>query len=251
MWLTDLAATARSSGLTVVEAPMWLGRGHGPMTGVRSVMVHHTAGPSAGDMPSLPVLIDGRPDLAGPLCHLGLARSGTVHVVAAGLAWHAGAVTDPTVLGNDWSIGIECEATGTAPWPPAQRAALVALCVALCRRWGLDASRVVGHKEAAIPPGRKIDPNLDMPALRADIAAVLNPATPGGIDVNLTDRLPDYYTPTTTDTLSVADTMAWGTAHAANARDAARDAARATAVLVEALRVLSVRVEQIAAKVGA
>lgn len=56
-------------------------------------------------------------------------------------------------------------------------------------------------------------------------AAPPTTSTPGG-DVELTDRLPDAFTATPGDTLSVADTLAFACAHAAFAR---RDAAAALA----------------------
>ena len=57
---------------------------------VRGVMCHHTAGPKDGNMPSLGIVTNGRPDLAGPLSQLCLGRDGTFFVVAAGRASHAG-----------------------------------------------------------------------------------------------------------------------------------------------------------------
>ena len=106
--LLDLPDVARSAGLQVVEVDGWRTRSHGPMdaSGPRAVVVHHTAGPSSGDAPSLATVRDGRPDLAGPLAHFLLARSGTVHVVAAGLCWHTGA-TFERWQGNAYAIGIE------------------------------------------------------------------------------------------------------------------------------------------------
>jgi hypothetical protein len=41
-------------------------------------------------MPSLRLLIKRRSDCPGPLCNVGLARSGAVYVIAAGRANHAG-----------------------------------------------------------------------------------------------------------------------------------------------------------------
>lgn len=166
MWLTDLADTLRAAGLTVVEEPGWRTRGHGEMTSVQTILCHHTAGPTGGDAPSLAVVRDGRSGLAGPLAQLVLARSGAVHVVAAGLCWHAG-VTLERLQGNAYAIGIEAEATGTGAWPDTQMHAYVDLCAALCRRYELGPDRVLGHKEVCDPPGRKIDPNLDMHAFRA------------------------------------------------------------------------------------
>jgi hypothetical protein len=171
--LTDLADVARSAQLHVVELDRWPARGHGPMnpSGPRTVTVHHTAGPATGDAPSLGVVRDGRPDLAGPLAHYLLARSGTVYVVAAGLAWHTGRTREPWQA-NAYSIGIEVENAGTPTdrYPAEQLEALRRLCRALCDHYGIPIPRVLGHREICAPPGRKIDPlpeTLDMRAFRA------------------------------------------------------------------------------------
>jgi hypothetical protein len=176
MWLTDLADIARDAGLPVKEVDGWQLRGHGPLAGVRAVICHHTAGPATGDMPSLDVIVKGRPGLEGPLCNLGLSRNGTVYVVAAGMAWHAGVVVSPTTQGNEWTIGIEAEATGLTTWPTVQYDAYVRLCRALIDHYGLSPDRVLGHKEVASPQGRKTDPNFDMQDFRA---ALTGAATAG------------------------------------------------------------------------
>ena len=163
--LNDLATAVRKSGLPVVETQGWKSRGHGPFTVVETIVCHHTAGPSSGNMPSLGVVKDGRPGLSGPLCNLGLARDGTVYVVAAGIAWHAGVVRS-SAYQNTHAIGIEAEATGTGPWSSVQMDAYAKLCRALCDHYGIPVSRVLGHKEVCSPPGRKIDPNFDMGAFR-------------------------------------------------------------------------------------
>src|SRR5882672_9883013 len=86
-WLSqDLYAC----GLTVFEVLAGQNRGHGEEGKVLGVLCHHTCGPLHGDLPDLNVLIDGRPDLGGPLCNLGLGRSGHYWMIAAGKGWHAG-----------------------------------------------------------------------------------------------------------------------------------------------------------------
>lgn len=170
-YLTDLADAARKSGLKVVEEPGWKSRGHGPMVDVRTIVCHHTAGPTVGNMPSLGVVRDGRTGLRGPLSHLTLARDGTVYVVAAGLCYHAGAV-GRTAHSNGYAIGIEAEATGVTSWPAVQMDAYARLCAALATHYDVALSHIVGHKEIATPKGRKIDPNFSMPAFRSRVAAV-------------------------------------------------------------------------------
>ena len=96
--LTDLADILRGAGLAVVERPGWRTRGHGQMSGVRCVVLHHTAGPATGEAPSLGVVENGRPGLTGPLAQLVLGRSGTWYVVAAGLCHHTGATFEPRFI---------------------------------------------------------------------------------------------------------------------------------------------------------
>jgi len=169
MILTDIGIPLVRAGLDIVEVSGWEARGHGALKAVDTIVCHHTAGPSTGDHPSLGVVTSGRPDLAGPLCNLFLARSGTWYLVAAGLAWHAGAVLTPT-YGNGYSIGIEAEATGVSTWPAAQLESYERGCAALAEWYGVPTARVLGHKEVCDPPGRKVDPNLDMSAFRSAVA---------------------------------------------------------------------------------
>jgi len=170
MMLLDLVDAVRSSGLFVVEEPGWRTRGHGPMSSVQSIICHHTAGPATGDAPSLGVVRDGRGDLPGPLAHLVLARSGVVHVVAAGLCFHAGPTFEPWQA-NANAVGIEAEATGHDAWPADQYAAYARLCRALADHYNVPVARVLGHREVAKPAGRKVDPNFDMAAFRAAVTS--------------------------------------------------------------------------------
>lgn len=173
MMLTDLGAACRAAGLNVVETPGWQTRGHGGMTAVNTVVCHHTAGPKTGEIPSLGVVTNGRSDLPGPLCNLALGRSGTVYVVAAGLAYHAGVVLNNNES-NGHAIGIEAEATGVDAWTPVQYQAYARLCAGLARWYRLPLSAIMGHKEVCSPRGRKIDPNFDMPAFRNTVAGYMN-----------------------------------------------------------------------------
>lgn len=172
MWLTDLAAAARTSGLRVVEVQGWQDRGVGPMASVSSIIAHHTATGSdaSGDYPTLRVVRDGRAGLGGPLSQLGLGRSGTVYVIAAGLCYHAGVVHQPWQA-NAHAVGIEAEHPGAGtPWPRVQYDAYVRLCSALAAHYRVPVSRVLGHKEVAKPVGRKSDPSFDMTIFRAALS---------------------------------------------------------------------------------
>lgn len=173
MLLLDLADACRKSGLPVIEVDGWRTRGHGPFAGVNSVIVHHTATPktATGDYPSLRIVRDGRSDLPGPLSQLGLGRDGTVYVIAAGVAYHAGKTFYPRQ--DNWhAIGIEAEHDGLSAWDPVQHSAYVRLVAALVEHYGVALSNVQGHKEVAYPPGRKVDPNFDMTEFRARVKRV-------------------------------------------------------------------------------
>ena len=180
MYLTDLAAACRKSGLPVVEVPGWKTRGHGGMKGVNSVLVHYTAtsNRAKGNYPTLNVIIKGHGSLQGPLSQLGLGRDGTVYVIAAGRCYHAGQTASPGIQGNSYSIGIEAEHSGTGSWPREQYEAYVKLVAALCRHYKLPASRVYGHKEAAVPRGRKGDPNFSMDDFRKAVSRALSGSAP-------------------------------------------------------------------------
>src|SRR5688572_7241975 len=90
MRLTWLADVLRDAGLTVVECPGWQGRGK-PLVSVQGIVLHHTATSSTAlDAGVVRILRDGRADLPGPLCQLGLDRSGRWHLIADGKGNHNG-----------------------------------------------------------------------------------------------------------------------------------------------------------------
>ncbi len=179
--LTWLPAVLEAAGLKVAEVPGWETRGHGEMGAVKGVMCHHTNGARTGNMPSLRVIIDGRSDLAGPLAQLGLGRDGTYYIVAAGLCYHAGVGRwMDEHNGNSRFIGIEAENTGLAddPWPQIQMEAYCRGAAAILRHLQQPADYCAGHKEYALPRGRKPDPSCDMAAFRARVAALLADTSP-------------------------------------------------------------------------
>jgi peptidoglycan hydrolase-like protein with peptidoglycan-binding domain len=138
-------------------------------------------------MPSLKTLINGRSDLPGPLAQLGLARDGTYFVIAAGRANHAGfGEFRGVVNGNSNLIGIEAENTGLQgdfPWPEVQLDAYHRGVAAILKHIGRGSEFCAGHKEYAITKktgrrNRKADPDLDMNAFRASVAAIMSGAAP-------------------------------------------------------------------------
>ncbi|WP_102157715.1 peptidoglycan recognition protein family protein [Zhihengliuella halotolerans] len=162
---TGLARVARTTGYPVVEVKNWKGRGHGKMRGCKTIVPHHTVGPTTGNYPSLRVVRDGHSTLPGPLSQLGIGRDGTIYVIGAGVAYHAGKVRK-TAYSNPYAIGIEAENTGVGePWPHAQLDSYVKLCRALIDEFKLPVGAVLGHKEICAPVGRKIDPAFIEPQM--------------------------------------------------------------------------------------
>lgn len=179
MRLLWLAECLRDAGLEVVEVDGWQTRG-ADLPGLCSVVVgHHTATPRVPanddeDIPTLRLLVNGRADLPGPLCQLGLGRSGTFYAVASGKANHAGRGRWAGIVNSRRTIGIEAEHPGSGPWPPAQVDAYDRGVAALLRELGQDAQHYAGHREWALPRGRKVDPGgLELDAQRTRIARLL------------------------------------------------------------------------------
>lgn len=173
IWLPDVLRTA---GLKVVLVDGWATRGRAEMGTVEGVMCHHTANHRSGNMPTLDTLILGRDDLPGPLSQLGLGRDGTYYVIAAGRCNHAGVgAFRGSTAGNSRFIGIEAEHSGipSEPWPVVQFEAYVIGVAALLKRIGADAQWCVGHKEFALPAGRKVDPGFDMHRFRCRVQGLL------------------------------------------------------------------------------
>lgn len=180
--LTWLLQVLQDAGLKVAPVNGWENRGDGDVGKTVGVICHHTAGPRNGNMPSMNTLLNGRPDLPGPLAQLGIGRDGTFYVIAAGRCNHAGKGTwQGVTTGNSSFIGIEAENTGLSndtPWPDVQMDAYRRGVAAILKRVGKPAEFCAGHKEYALPAGRKDDPDFDMVAFRAGVAAILAGTAP-------------------------------------------------------------------------
>lgn len=178
-WLADVVKPAVKKFSTI---PGWDQDGHGDFQNIWGVMIHHT-GNSAESAQSIS---NGRPDLAGPLANLHIAKDGTVTVVAVGVCWHAGQGDYPgipTDMGNQHLIGIECAWPDIAPdgtynpeqrWPDAQIIAMRDTTAAILKRLGYGSNRVIGHKEYAGVRQGKWDPgNMDMTWFRTEVGKAL------------------------------------------------------------------------------
>jgi hypothetical protein len=174
IFLTDVL---RAAGCAVFETAGWKTCGRpGAFGPIQGILCHHTAGPLTGNSPSLETVIHGRSDLPGPLAHLHLARDGTFTVIAAGRCNHAGqGEWQGLTSGNTSFIGIEAENAGTNvdPWPDVQMEAYARGCAAILNHIDADEIMCAGHKEYALPPGRKIDPSFDMGAFRSKVSTFM------------------------------------------------------------------------------
>ncbi len=160
VWQRWLAAEYRKAGLKVVEVSGWENRGRPASTGNFNpqgpTTDHHTGSTTSASktMPTLRTLIQGRPDLPGPLSQVGIGYDGTVYVIAAGRANHAGKVGKSGVAGmpygadgNALAIGQEVDTNGTQTMPKAQRDALATVNAVNIRHYRRGTSYIHRHKD--------------------------------------------------------------------------------------------------------
>lgn len=192
--LTWLPQVLTAAGLHVTEQPGWQTRGHGDVGTIKGVLCHHTAGAKTGNAPSLGIVTNGRPDLSGPLAQLVLGRDAMFYIVAAGSCYHAGAGNWQGVTeGNHSFIGIEAENTGLqndSPWPDVQVEAYAKGAAAILTHIHAPVIMCAGHKEYALPHGRKSDPDFDMNAFRVRVSKFMPGMTAPFIPVPLPGPMP-------------------------------------------------------------
>lgn len=94
--------------------------------------------------------------------HVVIDRNGYIYRVVPDdlCAWHAGrSVLDGVPRVNDYSLGAELVGKGGAgTYPEAQIQAALSWCASRCQAYEIPVSRVVGHADVCVPPGRKLDP---------------------------------------------------------------------------------------------
>lgn len=194
----EINARLRAAGVTVREAAGWQDRGNGQSSAYEGGLVHHTAtgfgiavpGTGQGNL-----LINGRPDLRGPLCNYAGNDDGSLTVIAAHPANHAGASggrsmgpLPTTSLFNRRVLGLEIVYPGTTPMRAAQyQSALVWARVVADVVGGGDIERVRAHAETSITgkwdPGYAEGKTIDMAAFRRAAKTVLED------DMQLTDKV--------------------------------------------------------------
>ncbi|GAB3081571.1 golvesin C-terminal-like domain-containing protein [Micromonospora schwarzwaldensis] len=176
-WLVDVL---RAAGVQVVVEGDWLNRARPGSFDPIGVLWHHTAATSSATNPhpALNICINGRPDLAGPLCQALVDYHGVFHVISAGRCNHAGVSGGsgpiPAGDGNTLMIGWEIDYNGVDQrMTTAQYTASIAATAAVLTRLGRDSSYARGHRETSTTG--KIDPSfIDLNTMRADVAAKMS-----------------------------------------------------------------------------
>jgi hypothetical protein len=175
-WLADVL---RAAGVQVVEEGDWRNRMVSGSFDPIGVLWHHTAATSSASnpAPALGVVINGRSDLQGPLCHALVDYNGVFHLISAGRANHAGVCGGSGPLpygdGNTMLIGWEIDYNGVSQeMSPAQYAASVKATAAVLRHLGRDANYARGHRETSVTG--KIDPSfINLDTMRSDVAKAM------------------------------------------------------------------------------
>jgi len=153
---TTLLSRLRKYGVPVVEIDGWQTRGKDLAPTMLGSVNHHTGGAVKGAIPSLNVLINGRSDLPGPLCNVGLGRDGVARLIAAGRANHAGTGSWHGHTGNSAHYGLEWEHSGGPNEPiPDHLVDVAARIHAAFADGHYHSSEVCQHWEWA--PTRKVD----------------------------------------------------------------------------------------------
>jgi hypothetical protein len=196
----EINARLRVAGVTVHEASGWKTRSNGYVSNYVGGLVHHTATGFANAVAGssvLDLLIHGRPDLDGPLCNYAGNMDGSLTVVSAGPANHAGASggrsmgpLPVTKLFNPRVLGLEIVYPGTVAMKPAQmRTAQVWARVVADVVGGGDIDRVRAHAETSVTgkwdPGYAEGRTIDMAAFRRAAKTALQQED----DMELTDRV--------------------------------------------------------------
>jgi N-acetylmuramoyl-L-alanine amidase-like protein len=177
----EINARLRAAGVVVHELPGWQSRGNGMTSAYTGGIVHHTGGPFGTALAGngrANELVKGTKKLSGPLCNYAGNEDGSITVVAAHPANHAGASggrsmgpLPRTGLFNKFVLGLEIIYSGFEPMHDVQYRSAVLwsrIVVAVCGHG--DAERVRAHGETSITgkwdPGFAKDRTIDMNAFR-------------------------------------------------------------------------------------
>lgn len=127
---------------------------------IATIVIHHTAGRGSARA----VARYFQKPSSKTSAHYIVGKDGTIvqSVKDADRAWHAGR---PEFMGkkdvNSFSVGIELvnRGDGKDPYTDKQYRALGRLLAYLLDEYGVSRDRVVGHRDVALPKGRKVDPS--------------------------------------------------------------------------------------------
>jgi hypothetical protein len=175
-------ARMRAAGLRVVEVDGWQDRGRPQRYDPQGVVEHHDASSTrSGNAGALPIIVNGRPGIPGPLSQWQVGRDGTWYLVAAGRANHAGAggpiLGIPKDSGNRYLEGVEVANNGVdEPYSPQLHRSLdigLACLLAEIRRSTTDriVEWLLGHKTWS--PRRKTDPRHGLSWRQSRVRSVL------------------------------------------------------------------------------
>jgi peptidoglycan hydrolase-like protein with peptidoglycan-binding domain len=154
----DLAKRLRAAGLNVKEYPGWQkNRQSDRAWNPKYVVMHHTAGVGDG---LIKFIANGTSAIRGPFSQFLIRRDGTVWLLSAGRANHAGLGGPwrnvPKDSMNSYGWGIEVESRGiTADWTPVQWTAAHRTAAVLLDMMNVGKGNILRHKDWAGP--RKVD----------------------------------------------------------------------------------------------
>jgi len=182
----EINARVRAAGVVVHEMPGWQSRGNGMSSAYEGGLVHHTATPFGMALPGTGaggLLVNGRKGLSGPLCNYAGNEDGSITLIAAHPANHAGASggrsmgpLPVTSLFNKRVLGLEIVYPGTSPMRDVQFHAAVTWARAVAGVCGRgDAQRIRAHAETSVTgkwdPGNAPGRTIDMTAFRNAVAS--------------------------------------------------------------------------------
>lgn len=174
----DLPQRLRAAGLKVVTIGGWYSRGRPGSFAPKGVLWHHTGSTLQGKAMATWLARTGRKDLAAPLAQISISKAGTVYILAAGRANHAGWARKGGPLkkrtdGNKVFVGIEFQSDGSGFSLPQYEAGLAVTAI-LLQQMKSGAAWCRSHKETS--ETGKWDPGkVDMSEVRAELASRLTP----------------------------------------------------------------------------
>lgn len=178
-----IIAGLKKYGVKVVLSPGWERRGNGQVSDYEGGLMHHTATGYSNATPGSNVhklLVEGRPDLSGPLCNSAGNEDGSVTIISAGPANHAGASggrsmgpLPVTSSFNKRVWGHEIVYPGNTPMKPAQYNTMIILGKVICEILKTNSQCIRAHAETSITgkwdPGYAPGKTINMTEVRTDI----------------------------------------------------------------------------------